>query len=98
MYKLRLTKMSFCCFQKFKIHDNIYEYPIVFVHACMHVLCAACMCVDGVFKCSVELCTRACVCLVYKDVVATLLYGSECWAVKATAVHHLVTVHNHFVR
>ncbi|XP_065905547.1 uncharacterized protein [Dysidea avara] len=36
---------------------------------------------------------------VYKAVVlATLLYGSECWAVKATAVHHLETFHHHCVR
>ena len=93
MCKLRLTK-SFCCFQ---IHANIYEYPIVFVHVVYACVCVY-VCVDCVFECSVALCTRACVCLVYKDVVATLLYGSECWAVKATAVHHLVTVHNHFVR
>ena len=59
----------------------------------------------GMFKCfrqsifanqflSVD--TRRCVYLA--TVIATLLYGSETWAVKARQVQHLEVFHNHYVR
>ena len=73
------------------------NYGLMVLFTCLQSWCVCvCVCVCA----CVCVCVRACVlgCFkraVYKAVVlATLLYGLECWAVKAGQIRHLEVFHH----